>query len=131
MKKSRSDGRTAVFSKISNLTVVACCGAASTCLYRIFDESNNAVNPHAAQMRYSCINEIIPASAKPSDGPKASARLPDSPKYPIPSPRRLGGIKSVAMVPVAVLENPQPIPWLIRTNNKSTMIVLHQHQRTE
>src|SRR5699024_11339265 len=92
---------------------------------------NNAVNPHAAQMRYSCINEIIPASAKPSDGPKASARLPDSPKSPIPSPRRLGGIKSVAMVPVAVLENPQPIPWMIRTKNKSTMLVIKPNAPTE
>src|SRR5699024_4049557 len=82
----------------------------STSLYLILVANKNAVRPNTAQIRNNCVKERKPTNVSPSAGPNAKAKLPDNPKYPIPSPRRFGGIRSVAIVPDAVVEKPQPIP---------------------
>src|SRR5690625_7757807 len=99
------DGCKAVFSKISNLTVVDLCGDSSTRLYRILEDKSTATNPKPAQIKNNFVNDMTPTSVKPSAGPNASAKFPDMLKYPIHSPHRFGGIRYIVIVPVAVVVN--------------------------
>src|SRR5690625_3500644 len=125
------DGCKAVFSKQSNLTVVDLRGDSSTRLYRILEDKSTAINPKLAQIKNNFVNDMTPTSAKPSAGRNASAKVPDTPKYPIPSSRPCGGIKSVAIVPVGVVETPQPIPCRIRTINKNIRLDTNASEPTE
>lgn len=55
-------------------------------------------------------------------GEIAIATLPASVKYPIPSPKRLTGIISVAIVLAAVFNAPQPNPWInLKSKIKATV----------
>src|SRR5690625_1838240 len=80
IKNNKMDGCKAVFSKISNLTVVDLCGDSSTRLYRILEDKSTAINPKLAQIKNNFVNDMTPTSVKPSAGPNASAKFPDNPK---------------------------------------------------
>src|SRR5699024_3314811 len=97
-------------SNTSKRATLVCVSGATVSLYFTREASIKAVSPKNAQIENNNANEILSASVSPRAGPNANARLPDRPKYAIPSPRRSGGIQSVAIVPAAVVENPQPIP---------------------
>src|SRR5699024_11062493 len=104
------DGLTAVFSNTSKRATLVSVSGATVSLYFTRAPSIKAARPKNAQIEDNNANQMLSASESTRAGPKANARLPDRPKYPIPSPRLSGGIKSVAIVPAAVVENPQPIP---------------------
>src|SRR5699024_1297730 len=110
MKNNRMDGLNAVFSNTSKRATLVCVSGATVSLYFTREASMKAVSPKNAQIENNNANEILSTIVSHKAGPKANARLPDKPKYPIPSPRLSGGIKSVAIVPAAVVEKPQPIP---------------------
>src|SRR5699024_1462290 len=110
MKNNRMDGLTAVFSNTSKRATLVCVSGATVSLYFTREASIKAVRPKNAQIENNNANEILSARVSPKAGPKANARLPDKQKYTITSTGLSDGIKSVTIVPAAVVEKPQPIP---------------------
>jgi hypothetical protein len=47
----------------------------------------------------------------------------DIEKYPIPSPKRVLGIKSTTIVLLAVVDTPHAAPWKSRNNRRSHIIL--------
>ena len=74
-------------------------------------------------MTTSGVKPPLCSSVKPIMGPIDMASVVDSPKYPMPSPKRLIGMTSDAMVGNEVLVMPKPMPNNTRISSRKAMPV--------